>query len=280
MFRPRQFELDFSHPLSRGLVFSGLGNLPFTKRMWDASQKRNHGTLTNMVPSSDWVLIPELGRWGLDLSGPTQRVDCGWIPTLASSITSSFSFAAWVRLTDTLTNNKGVLTNINTTNGYGVALTTSPSSTPLIGIRGRFGSTWASTYLASALAVGELAFVVGTYNGSRTQLYKNGVADNGTNRTGDIDYGAHEPTLLVGSAWYTTSGFADSNGITAMITDPMIYNRALSPAEIADLADPSNVYLSGLIKGRPRTTYFIMGDISTPSSPSFKPWFANRSHVL
>jgi len=43
------------------------------------------------------------------------------------------------------------------------------------------------------------------------------------------------------------------------ISDPFIHNRALSPAEIQQLADPSNVMLSGLILSPKRRIFSVAG---------------------
>jgi hypothetical protein len=46
--------LDMQHPLSRGLVGCWLFNEGGGSKLWDISGNANHGTLTNMDPSSDW----------------------------------------------------------------------------------------------------------------------------------------------------------------------------------------------------------------------------------
>lgn len=47
--RPAEFRLNPQHPLSRGLVFAGLGCMPGGTMYWDSSPRRNHGTLTGFT---------------------------------------------------------------------------------------------------------------------------------------------------------------------------------------------------------------------------------------
>lgn len=67
-------QIDWSHPLARGLVGCWLFNEGGGSRVFD-SARRNHGTLTNMDPASDWVN----GKFGraLDFDGSDDYVNFG-----------------------------------------------------------------------------------------------------------------------------------------------------------------------------------------------------------
>jgi len=65
--RPEGFRLNYASPLATGLVFAGLGAFGSQKPTMyhDSTHYRNHGTLTNMNPATDWLWSPELGRWAV-----------------------------------------------------------------------------------------------------------------------------------------------------------------------------------------------------------------------
>ena len=96
--RPTIFDLDYQSPLGRGLVYAGLGSGPGTLRATDSSIQRNHGTLTNMNPATDWVWAQELGRKGLDFDGD-EYVN---VPDAASlRLSTAFTLAAHITHADT-----------------------------------------------------------------------------------------------------------------------------------------------------------------------------------
>lgn len=282
IIRPRQFELDSRSTLSRNLVFAGLGNLPFTKRMWDSSRKKNNGTLTNMDPSTDWVFVPELGRWGCSCTANDARIVC---PTRTVSQERG-SFACWYTRTLSAYDFMGIFNVDNLTNNssHELILYTSTSYTPIVAFypnldqsesrNWSFGQSW-----DNLCALNTPVHIAVTWDEARDEIrgYINGKIYGSSSGSGGWRYAAWTASEIVAVGDNATVTGAASPGI---ITDPMMYDYAISGSDIADLADPSNTYLSGLIKGRPRTTYFIFGQTSTPSLPSFKPWFANHSHVL
>jgi hypothetical protein len=65
--------------------------------------------------------------------------------------------------------------------------------------------------------------------------------------------GAMAAAIDVTLGRYATSGYY----FTGMLSDPLSFRRALSAAEIACLADPSNAMLSGWIQENRRRTYFV-----------------------
>ena len=67
--RPSHFELDYSHPLARGLVFAELGNMAGSTLYYDSSVYKNHGTINN-----GYSVTQQIGRSGLVLDGSTQWI--------------------------------------------------------------------------------------------------------------------------------------------------------------------------------------------------------------
>lgn len=57
-------------------------------RLRDATGRKNHGTLTNMDPATDWVVSE--GKWALDYDG----LDDG-VPTLYTGALADFTVCAW-----------------------------------------------------------------------------------------------------------------------------------------------------------------------------------------
>jgi hypothetical protein len=245
--RPDRFELDYTHPLAKGLVFAGLGNDPGGMMMLDGSGQRNHGTLTNMDPSTDWVFVPELGRWGLDL---TDSADHVVVPD--EPIVSSITLSMWFRST--------------TSNGYYWHLLSrhpdwfisGNATTFRINVDTASDTVKWAVFGDSFATIGITSWhhYCGMYDGSTIYAYLDGRLIGNGNTSGSFDYrgftriGAYHANIS--DSALNACGYA---------VDPLIFERALTPTEIADLADPSNVYLSGLIKGRPRRRYFL------PSSP-------------
>jgi len=105
----------------------------------------------------------------------------------------------------------------------------------LLGLAGKWcavvgnGVAQSLTLSDAAIVTGEWRCVVVTRRGSTVNLYLGGVlqADSDT-LAGDISYGA-----------YRTLSYYSSTGLVGEISGAMVYNRALSPSEIARLyADP------------------------------------------
>lgn len=84
-------------------------------------------------------------------------------------------------------------------------------------------------YSTTVIAVGEWHHVVGTYDGAAVRLYIDGVLEGQSAVTLTIDYGTRP--VFIG-----TSGETVFDGkLQGIVDEASIYNRALSPTEIADL---------------------------------------------
>jgi len=245
--RPEHFSLNPYSSLSEGLVFAGLGGggCAGSLRYEDSSWYEKHGTLTNMDPVTDWVWDSTLDRFVIDMDGSSDFIA---IPRITMP---HWTFSLWVKLASNVTSDAGIF-------GYDGAFQRWLDVLD--------GNVWRIAVQAGVVIYGNtsldlrdtLAYVTCTYDGSQIRLYLNGAADGATavaNGTVTTD--------IIGSTGPTVKK------CTGQITDPLIYNRALSPSEIRELADPSNHMLSGLIlppkrkyyRAAPIVDYDTRGDI-------------------
>lgn len=224
MQRPLDFRMNYQSPLAKGLVFAGLGRHPRSNRYTDSSLFANVGALTNMTPVSDWVWVPQLGRWGLDFDGSNDFILFapqalpaeftvtwwGYDRAVSSAKVSVFAHNAstdYCLVYDATTmyikiNNTGAVV------AHGVTIS---------------ANTWSSFHVRRTAA-------------NVISLRVNCVPSNTMTRSGTL-------TLSTIGAYANAS--APHEGIVA---DPMLHNRYLSDGELDDIADPSNVLLSGLIE--------------------------------
>lgn len=237
--RPRDFALDYSHPLAKGLVFAGLGRLTGSLRYVDSSNRANHGTLTNMDPPTDWVWVPQLGRWALDFDGSNDYVS---LPILSLN---QFTLSAWV-LSRRNSNWAPAILHVADGNGGWILLAGDTSAT----------SKWqlckATNYYHShatsdtVMTLNAWTSVIGTCSSSGAlTLWINGVlqATQATNSN-----------LISGAAGI---GFLASlsDRMNGIVSDILVHNRALSAPEIRQLADPANVMLSGMLRPLPHRMF-------------------------
>lgn len=268
--RPDFFSLTTEdHPLKRGLVFAGLGMSHKSNRFHDSSLRGNHGTLTNMDPSTDWVFVPELGRWGLVLGNGESVVGTTTAIHDMSKYADGFTVSMWTKFPSSGVSTNyslfGYYTTAPTSNGWALfsrRIPFSPYSRRYIS----YYSTATSYINATDGYVDEWKHHCVTVNfGVGVSIYIDGTLD-----ACGADTTCTPPTTTSYLRWLGNADFASA------VCDTTLFSRILTPSEIADLADPSNVYLSGLIAGRPRRRYFL------PSSPAaFKAaWLARQTKII
>jgi hypothetical protein len=234
--RPQNFTLDYSHPLANGLVFAGLGNVPGSVRYNDSSAWGNHGALTNMDPKTDWVWSPVLNRWNLDSSG-NEWVSCGTSPVFE---VQSHSFACWVYPTASSTYARMIVHKSTSivSNGFEWGLRGDLLSYAYYdgGIRGWYQDT-------TTIPLNTWTHVCGVWNKESgvASYYVNGqYSSQDSTTTGTITHSAAAP-LSIGHV-------LTNDYFSGKMSDFALYNRELAAPEISQLADPSNVLLSGLIR--------------------------------
>lgn len=271
--RPDQFTLNASHTLAQGLVFAGLGQIPGSTRYHDSSVFGNTGKLTNMDPATDWV--PALGRYATHQGVSGGAGEYIEIPaSLGISSLTALSIGGWQKVIggeqfhSLLYNANSVLsartlysdnTGIETYWGsrtwrFCVQLTASPWAVEASG--GTVGTSW--------------THVLGTFDASVIRLFINGnlVAENAGTSV----------SIQAFSKWFSGQNTSNADYNNFQSADLVAYNRAIPLAQVQQLADPSNVMLSGLINP-PRRKWWPVAAGGTPAT--FKAvWAARRRQVI
>jgi len=228
--RPAQIPwpyLNPNSPLYQGLVFAGLGPHPGGYDFHDCSPYRNHGRLTNMDPPTDWIWVLELGRWALDFDATNDVVN---LPAVFSTLDASnaWTISAWIK-------SAGYVQYGGLVQAYATGLVQTKSTKwGVLRARGDVSVTKCSSSLVTTnvwthVVGGAFGADGGVGEDANSFLYINGVAESGWQ--GDPGYA---PRNTLGA------GYATCN---AALSDVLIHNRALFPAEISALADRSNALL-------------------------------------
>jgi len=262
--RPEQFTINRNSSLSQGLVFAGLGGFGAAGSLIypDASGFNNHGTLTNMDPPTDWMWVPELGRWGLDLDNSNDYV---LLPGSSIVGPGNLTFAAWMKSTQT-GNDEWIISEGGSTAFVGLCL-----GVGLVrgSVRNDASSTVNNQQVTAYLNDGNWHHLAMTINNGYLECFGDGQS------TGAAVAIPSLPITLVNAAVGCLYRSTPSNYFGGSLADILKFNRALAPAEIQQLADPSNVLLSGLIQPPRRRLFAVSGGV-TP--PAFKAAWAIRRH--
>lgn len=259
--RPDQFRLDINHTLANGLAFAGLGAMAGSTLYADSSVYGRHGTIVG----AQHLYMSGVQRNALYFSANPNYVSLSNTADVLDGV-STLTIAGWVNTTDQLLQGSPAWIN----NGH---------TTPFDIILGSYGRT-TTVFIAGSSRSGPVTSpahgVWGhrciTWDGSMIRIYLNGV--------------------LLDSDAYSTAIPATSNliriGQKANGTDRQFYGymadnmiwvgRALSLPEIQQLADPSNVMLSGLILPPARKWWPV---VSGGAPSGFLPaWIRSRSQVI
>lgn len=192
----------------------------------DRFPRRRHGTLTNMTPSSAWVMSG--GKYALDLDGVNDFVQVGDSTLLEPPL---ITFSVWCR---PRTTNQAPFSTI-----LGKCWTTTHTS-PFFSYK--FGSNYSSNAsgpyslevnISGTLrgvaatfgpSAGRLDFLCGTFDGATLRLYINGILNASANFTGTVSY--NDGPFRIG---------ANANGaelFNGNVDDILIRDRALSATEV------------------------------------------------
>jgi len=245
--RPDFFRLNTDSPLSRGLVFAALGQFPGSDLCHDESLYRNHGALTNMDPPTDWVWAPELGRWALDLDGSNDYI---LLPSNVSAMLGGVSVAAfgsWVKRGGTGTRDVMVTLTISAALSKLAGEFQADNTIRFGGRADAYDSFQSKATTATFSSTTNWYHVLGVFDivNDDILIYVDGIlqATSGTplwtQSTFDPDAGSSQ---VLGSG---AGGL--SNPFVGMLADCVLFTVGPSVSEIAQLADPSNAMLSGLI---------------------------------
>jgi hypothetical protein len=187
--------------------------------IYDVSINTNNGTLTN-GPTFN---IDNGGSIVFD--GVDDYINCG-NDSVITSITNQLTIGGFVRFTN-LGNYRRFIFKDNGTQGvmelfYNVNV--NKLDFEIV--------TSTRTFLRSTTTpvVNQIYNLVGTYDGSNMKIYVNGILENTTSKTGNINQGTPSGSLFLGN----TNGFSNpfSFYLAGNIYNAQIYNRALTQSEI------------------------------------------------
>jgi hypothetical protein len=228
--RPEQFELDYDHPLAKGLVFAGLGQNPGSVRYNDSSANKNTGSLgvdnrhvrlhNRHAIAQVGATTSQLSSTGLSLATPA-TINLWFVNDYAGSSTGNFLATA---------------TSSWSINTYYSA------NTVRLTLNGKYGNVSTTNIATIASVPLHLSAAINASNVA--DIYVNGVYNQ------SITY--YQPLMI-------STGALTIGALNCKIADVMCYSRILNNAEIQQLADPSNVMLSGLIKPKLGTTKYFRG---------------------
>lgn len=248
--------LNRNAQLAKRLVFAGLGGGASTLQYADASGYGNHGTLMRMDPATDWVFDPTLGRWCTDLDGVHDStgdyIEC----PVETASTNFCTFTIWINPRDVAEVDAIFFSRANKMGLMVSRGTGTPLTYFWAGVPDEYN---ANTGLTFALNAWNLCAV--TITPTAATVYRwNDVSGLGswTNTK------THSAKAINGLSIARDSNWEDRK-FNGLASDAMVWDRAISPAEISKLADPSNTMLSGLIMPPRRMVWPVA--VAGPSIP-------------
>lgn len=246
--RPNIFSLNRNHPLAQGLMFAGLQQYSGSEQYIESSAYNISSKLTNCDVVSNWIYDSILHRMVLKLDGINDFIDIT-IPPITSI---PCSIVSWFNVTST--NTIYTIAAVSDYNSPGVDY-----HIMLELSRGTLGRVGASTWsISGATAVSNDSFTANTwFHGAAVfaatnnrVAYINGKP--GSAETTNLTPVGIDRGQLGCNRVSTTSLYRLFSG---KMTDALFYNRVLSLSEIQQLADPTNIMLSGLLQPPKRIYY-------------------------
>lgn len=280
--RPDRCLLNPDATLAEGCVLAP-ELVPRGWRYNEGSLRRNFGQLTNMDPRADRKWSAELGRAVLRFGGVNQYV---LLPSTTWSGTVSLS--VWVNRpwgTNTAYRTMASLGYIaGTTANQGVMFLASAHATAIDWKAGDivcFGAGYGSSQYPRAIAdPGSLTAnswhqITAMLGPTVAAIYLDGEL---------LTPRVSEPALVPATTGQPRIGASDNasqdyNLFDGLLADALIHNRVLTPAEISDLADPSNVMLESgngpLLLPERRVLWPVV-----TLTPAIRPWQIRRRRRL
>lgn len=234
------------HNLAKGLVFAGgISSDHGGTRYFDFAGK-NHGTLTLMDPATDWV--PSPNGWALDFDGTDDWVSIPHSDTVKPPL--PITIVALVKLNSLLATTASIFQSNDSAayRGVGLWLTGAEQLFANYGDGGGTGSGDRRSKVGTTiLGVGSWYHLASVIRGAADfSLYVNGKDDAGTHSGTGTDMVYDSTVGSIGR--FTPASTFSPISVGAV----MLYNRALSASEIAELyEDPGFTWAT-----RPRRRVF------------------------
>ncbi len=194
----------------------------------------NNGTLgtSSSVGTNDptWVV----GKYGqaLTFDGSNDLVDVGAATSL--NITTPFTVSAWVKRTATTSNWSGIFSsekNATNSNGYFLA---GDGNNKIAFYTLNTSNAWISITSDSAIAANQWYYVTGTWDGTTTRLYINGIQQAATGSISAIQYSFGSMTQHAFIGAYGLGGVGNDRYWPGQIDDVKIYNYARSAGQVVE----------------------------------------------
>jgi len=238
--RPAFSRINRNAPLAKGLVFAGLGGGASTIHYSDASGYGNHGTLTGFagdgnLPADQWKWDSTLGRMVLGLNGSTDYVQC----EAAGNTAGTVSVSLWILLGRVNVAHQIPFGSTSALQQWIIQIRTNAA----IDFQSSANSYTHATF-ATTLVTSRWYHVLGTYNSvtKLRRIFVDGVEGTPLQNTADPPANAGQKTTL-GALW---TGSACADHAMGSVADPLIAFADWS-MYAGQLADPSNVMISGLV---------------------------------
>lgn len=265
--RPIDFRPDYAAMRRAGIVFAGLGGqrCAGSMRFADSSGLGNHGLLTNMNPTTDWVWVPELGRWANDYR-EVGYINIGDLRTL--NFAGDMTVACWATVT--------VATSLMCIVGKTQFAGDASSEYHIATQNGKFffavrdGSSAGRIDSDAAYSLNRWYHLAIRRRDGTVKAFVDGGAQSVTRTVAGLTGGKNIARIAASS--YSRYQFG------GRIADSFYCSRALTDAEIAALADPSNVMLS-LGRGSPPLLLPPKRRLhvaSVADASGFKPWYSRK----
>lgn len=240
------------HSIADDLVFAGCGyDGPGTPVYPDWSGRYNHGEIKpNFATGPQWEWTPELGRWGVKFDGVDDYALTTCLTTFGAG---PFSVACWCKTVSM--ENDVLITNYDAVNFFFLTIGSASAGVFQFSIRNTSTLNSVGTFND-----GVWHHVAATYASGTGRLYVDGKLNN----TGALDTGSPDSATV--GITLGRLGNVSSLYFTGEMADPLIFSRALSPAEIALLADPS---FQMVLNRRERVWAVSRGELSIAAADAF-----------
>jgi hypothetical protein len=224
--------------LERGVVGYWCPMLATTgPRLYDRSGRGNSGTLTNMVPASDWVTTKVRNTTGrvLDFDGTNDYVQC---PSVALTNVRALSCSAWFKATST--GGQAIFAKYETSTNersFLVRITPSPNNRLGVSISADGGFVnFKEWYSTQAINDGLWKHAVFVFRENTLRVFINGFQDTGTftvnNTVNTILWPSGVP---IGFGAHNLLSTPQAVPFAGQIAEACIWNRAITPGEIRTL---------------------------------------------
>jgi hypothetical protein len=255
-------------------VFGGLGfrGSDKTTHYRDSSPYGNHGTLTGMDAATDWQYDNTIQRPCVDFT-PNEYITLGTKATLKPTL--QITYACWANVDTAYSGQVGLIGDLGASGDRGAWMAISTSDpysstmTAYVAINATTLYSVTTATITTSTMLNAWAHYAMTFSPTLgLSIFMNGVLVGSNAVSPPSSIYANGLPVIIGSRGDLSGYF-----MLGKIADPTLHNRALSLPEIQQLADPSNVMLSGLILP-PRRKWWAVPS-GTPAT--FKSYWANQA---